>query len=539
MSLPVACFLPGKPPKSANFAPNWFTAQIQTHYMLHSISSDKRLGINQAFTLAATTGSQINLSPEVYRKITDCRTYLDQKLSNTEENYYGINTGFGSLYNITISKNALQELQNNLLLSHACGTGSEVPPQIVRLMLVLKIQSLAYGHSGVQLQTVQRLSDFFNHHILPVVYEQGSLGASGDLAPLSHLSLPLIGKGEVYYGGVKQPAAAVLEQLGWQPLQLQSKEGLALINGTQFMSAYAVWCVYKAMQLAACADLIAAISLDAYDAHSSPLHPLIHKIRQQQGQITVAARLQRFLKGSQIIKQPKKHVQDPYSFRCVPQVHGASADAIAYTQEIVAREINAVTDNPLLFPDDDLIISGGNFHGQPLALALDFLAIALAELGSISERRTFTLLSGQRNLPAFLVNKPGLHSGLMIPQYAAAALVSQNKQLCTPASVDSITSSNGQEDHVSMGANAATKCYRVVENLERILAIELLTATQALNFRKKLSEPELKSSAIIEQVLADYRKSIPFITVDRLLQTDIAGSVNFVQNRLPHYTKQA
>lgn len=503
--------------------------------MSHTVSS-ARLSIQEAFLLAAKADMQLILNPEVCEKIIACRSYLDHKLNNTEENYYGINTGFGSLYNVTISKNALRELQSNLLLSHACGTGNEVPPQIVKLMLLLKIQSLSYGYSGVQLQTVQRLTDFFNHNLLPVVYEQGSLGASGDLAPLSHLSLPLIGKGQVYLNGIKQDAAAALEKLGWQPLQLQSKEGLALINGTQFMSAYAVWCAYKAVQLAACANLIAAISFDAYDAHSSPLHPMVHKIRHQQGQITVAALLRRYLKGSQIIKQPKKHVQDPYSFRCVPQVHGASLDAIAYASDIFTREINAVTDNPLLFPDDDLIISGGNFHGQPLALALDFMAIALAELGNISERRTYTLLSGQRNLPAFLVNKPGLHSGLMIPQYAAAALVSQNKQLCTPASVDSITSSNGQEDHVSMGANAATKCYRIVENLERILAIELLTATQALNFRKKLSEPELKSSAIIEQVLAEYRKTVSFITADRLLHTDIAQSVNFVQHRLPDYT---
>ncbi len=504
--------------------------------MQHTITNDW-LDTDTAYRIAVSPNSKIILSDEVENCIRSCRSYLDQKLSSSNERFYGINTGFGALYNVGISSSDLRSLQQNLLMSHACGTGDEVPAEIVRLMLLLKIQSLSYGHSGVQFATVQRLADFFNQRILPVVYEQGSLGASGDLAPLSHLSLPLIGMGEVYFQGKKQSAGTVLQSLGWQPLELQSKEGLALINGTQFMAAYAVWCVEQAHQLSACADLIAAISYDAYDAHYSPLHPLIHEIRQQVGQKTSAQRLLRFLSGSQIGKQVKKHVQDPYSFRCVPQVHGASLDAIAHVADIVGRETNAVTDNPLLYEEEDLILSGGNFHGQPLALTLDYLAIALAELGSISERRTFTMLSGQRELPAFLMENSGLHSGLMIPQYAAAALVSQNKQLCSPASVDSIPSSNGQEDHVSMGANAATKCYRVVENLTRILAIELLTAAQALDLRKKTSSPTLQSSPIIEQVLSEYRKTVPFLSEDRLLHTDISNSIAFVKQQLPAYSE--
>ncbi|QQS30373.1 MAG: histidine ammonia-lyase [Sphingobacteriales bacterium] len=500
---------------------------------MHHTISKGWFDTETAYLLAVSPTSQINLSREVEQSIRSCRQYLDHKLNGNQQRFYGINTGFGALYNVEISPADLLALQKNLIMSHACGAGHEAPPEIVRLMLLLKIQSLSYGHSGVRLETVQRLTDFFNLQIHPVVYEQGSLGASGDLAPLSHLSLPLIGMGEVYFEGIKQPAAEVLKKFGLEPLILQSKEGLALINGTQFMSAYAVWCVEQANYLAKCADLVAAISYDAYDAHYSPLNPLIHEIRQQVGQRTSAQRISAFLEGSQIGSQPKEHVQDPYSFRCVPQVHGASLDAIAHVNDLVSREINAVTDNPLLFEQEDLILSGGNFHGQPMALGLDYLAIALSELGSISERRTFTLLNGQRNLPPFLIQNSGLHSGLMIPQYTAASIVSQNKQLCTPASIDSITSSNGQEDHVSMGANAATKCYRIVQNLTKILAIELLTATQALTLRKTIkSNSTLTSSITIEQVLTQYRQFVPFIDSDRLLHQDIHRSIHFIQHQL-------
>lgn len=507
-------------------------------YMHHAISTSQILTTYHACRLALTPQSSLSVSAEAAQKIANCRAYLDHKITNTHARYYGINTGFGALYNVAVSDEDLKLLQQNLLVSHACGAGAEVPPEIVRLMLLLKIQSLSYGHSGVQPATVERLVYFFNNHLLPVVYEQGSLGASGDLAPLSHLSLPLIGLGTVYFEGKKQTATQVLQQLNLAPIWLQPKEGLALINGTQFMAAYAVWCVQQAITLAACADLIAAVSFDAFDGHTHALHPLIHQIRQQLGQIQSAQNLSRYLEGSKIAQQPKQHVQDPYSFRCAPQVHGASLDAINHVNPIITREINAVTDNPLLFEAEDLIVSGGNFHGQPLALALDYLAIAMAELGSISERRTYTLLGGQRQLPPFLAQEPGLHSGLMIPQYTAAALVSQNKQLCTPASVDSIPSSNGQEDHVSMGANAATKCYKVVQNLTHILAIELLTAAQALDFRKKTASPALKSSPIIEKLLQHYRTFVPFNSHDRLLHTDIAQSLMFVKEIMPQYVQE-
>jgi histidine ammonia-lyase len=475
----------------------------------------------------------IELSTTATELINRCRAYLDQKITTENRAFYGINTGFGILCDVQISNTDLAQLQHNLLVSHACGMGTEVPTDVVKLMLLLKIQSLSYGYSGVQLATVQRLVDMYNLQILPVVYEQGSLGASGDLAPLSHLSLPLLGLGEVNYKGKRQKSADVLHELGWEPIVLQSKEGLALINGTQFMSAYAVWALLKAKHLLKTANLIAALSLDGFDGRIDAFNPLIHQVRNQKGQQKVAKAIRKYMRGSQIALQPKQQVQDPYSFRCVPQVHGASADTIDMVHKIVEREINAVTDNPNIFVDDDLIVSGGNFHGQPLALNLDFLAIAAAELGSISERRTYKLIGGRQNLPPMLIENGGLNSGLMIPQYTAAAIVSQNKQLCSPASVDSITSSNGQEDHVSMGANAATKCYRVLQNLERILAIELLTAAQALSLRKKISG--LVSSQTLENLLDEYRQTVPFLTTDRLLHTDLDASVLFVQNNLGKY----
>jgi histidine ammonia-lyase len=467
----------------------------------------------------------ISLSEFAIQRIERCRTYLDHKMLDNEAAIYGINTGFGSLQNVKISDQNLTELQYNLLLSHACGTGQEVPKAIVKLMLLLKIQSLSYGHSAVALSTVQRLVDFYNHDILPVIYTQGSLGASGDLAPLAHLALPLIGEGEVWYKEKKINTKALYQKLNWQPLKLQSKEGLALINGTQFMSAYGVYCLLNAQKLSAWADVIAAISIDAFDCRIDPFLNLSHVIRPHKGQLATAANVKNILQGSELINRNGKQTQDPYSFRCVPQVHGASTDSINYIQSVFETEINSVTDNPNVFPDEDMIISAGNFHGQPLALTLDFLCLALAELGSISERRTFQLISGTRGLPPFLVKNAGLNSGLMIAQYTAASIASENKQLCTPASVDSIVSSNGQEDHVSMGANAATKCLRVCENIERILAIELLTAAQALDLRK----PE-KSSPQIEALVTEYRKFVTFNETDRILANDIKLSVHFMKN---------
>jgi len=468
---------------------------------------------------------KISLSKESVNLITVCRDYLDSKLKNNTSPIYGITTGFGSLHNKTISNDQLNKLQENLVMSHACGTGAIVREKIVRLMLLLKIHALSLGKSGVQVSTVQRLIDFFNEGIIPVVYEQGSLGASGDLAPLAHLVLPLLGMGEVIYKGEKSEASVILKKFGWSPVELKSKEGLALLNGTQFMSSYGVYIITMAERLSAFADLTSAISLEAYDGRPDPFFECIHKIRPHKGQVATAANFRKMLKGSELISRRKAHVQDPYSFRCIPQVHGASKDAISYAKSVIITEINSVTDNPTIFPDEDMIVSGGNFHGQPLALIFDYLSIALAELGSISERRVYRLIAGQRDLPEFLVANPGLNSGFMIPQYTAASIVSQNKQLCTPSSVDSIPSSNEQEDHVSMGANGATKLLRIAENLERILAIELFTAIQALEFRR----PH-KSSDLIESVVKSFREIVPFIEDDKVMYTEIEKAVNFIRN---------
>ncbi len=468
-------------------------------------------------------GKQLELSEGAITRIKDCRNYLDEKMETHSEPIYGINTGFGSLYNVKITSKNLTKLQENLMKSHACGTGDMVPEAIVKLMLLLKIQSLNYGHSGSQLETVNRLIDFYNNDVLPIVYTQGSLGASGDLAPLAHLSLPLIGEGDVLYKGEIKQASTINTEFGWQPIQLKSKEGLALLNGTQFMSAYGIHLLLKSYKLSYFADLIGAMSIDAFDGRIEPFDELVHLVRPHNGQVKTAERVRGFLEDSEIIVQKKKHVQDPYSFRCIPQVHGATKDTLEFITKTFITEINAVTDNPNIFIGEDKIISGGNFHGQPLALALDYLKIAMAELGNISERRTYQLVSGLRGLPVFLVDNPGLNSGFMIPQYTAASIVSANKQLATPASVDSIVSSNGQEDHVSMGANAATQAFQLVNNVERVLAIELLNATQAMHFRQPL-----KTSPFLETFISTYRLSVPFVSEDRFLHADIVASISFL-----------
>ncbi len=473
---------------------------------------------------------QVSITFDAHERIIACRNYLNKKMQEPNALHYGINTGFGYLQNVQINADQLQDLQKNLLMSHACGLGEEVPAAIVKLMLALKIKSLCYGHSGVQVETVNRLMDMYNQDLLPVVYTQGSLGASGDLAPLSHLHLPLIGLGEVNFKGKRMMAAAALKTMNWEPIKLESKEGLALINGTQFMCAYGVYNLLQVRRLLDWAVTIAALSFDAFDCVADPLKAPIHKIRNQSGQIKIAQKLSALLEGSEISKQKKQQVQDPYSFRCTPQVLGASLDAIDHIQSIFLREVNAVTDNPNIFPEEDLIISGGNFHGQPLAINLDYLCIAAAEIGSLSERRTFQLISGQRNLPAFLVKNPGLNSGFMIPQYTAAGIVSENKQLCTPASIDSIPSSNNQEDHVSMGANAATKCYRLLENLEKILAVELLTAVQALDFRSPL-----KSSLKLEKIKTAFREKVSFNEADRVLHDDMLEAIAFIKKDVSDY----
>jgi len=480
-----------------------------------------------------TEQQPLALSDAARQRIRHCRDYLERKIAHSHDLFYGINTGFGSLCNIRISAGDIEALQHNLVVSHAAGTGDPVPPEVVRIMLLLKIQGLSYGHSGVREVIVERLIEFYNADVWPVVFELGSLGASGDLAPLAHLSLPLIGLGEVWHDGRRQPADVVLQQHDWPPLTFQAKEALALLNGTQFSAAYAVWCLLETRRLAALADLNAAIGYDAFNCRLSPLDAHLHAIRPHAGQVFVANNVANLLKDSDIAAAEKTSVQDPYAFRCVPQVHGASRDAITHVESMVSTEINSVTDNPSLFPDDDLILSGGNFHAQPLALPLDYLAIALAELGSISERRVYQLLSGQRGLPPFLTDAPGLHSGLMIAQYTAASIVNQNKMLCSPASVDSIVSCNGQEDHVSMAANAATKARRVVLNLERLLAIEFMTAMQALEYRRPLW-----SSPTIEAWWSAYRQVVPRLGADRVLSVDMERTVGFLRGGMPESGKQ-
>jgi histidine ammonia-lyase len=468
---------------------------------------------------------KLELAVNARSAIQQCRTYLDEKVARHDKLIYGVNTGFGSLCDTAVSNDDLETLQRNLVLSHACGAGEEVPEGLVKRMILLKILGLSHGHSGVQVETVERLIFFFNNDIIPVVYQQGSLGASGDLAPLAHLSLPLLGEGEVVVSGQRMTSTEMLRKFNLEPIILRSKEGLALLNGTQFMSAYASFSVSNAEKLMRQFTLTAAISLEGYDGRIEPFGIQVNGVRNQKGQIEVAKNMREILSESEIAQQVKIHVQDPYSFRCIPQVHGATYDVITYCKGIVEREINAVTDNPTVFPNEDDVVSAGNFHGQPLALSMDFLAIAMAELGSISERRVFKLISGNRGLPAFLVADPGLNSGFMIPQYTMASIVSQNKQLCTPASIDTIDSSNGQEDHVSMGANAATKLYRVIENLYTIQGIELLNAFQALEFRAPL-----KSSARIEKVRKAYRQEVEFVEKDCYLKPLMDQSRVFAKN---------
>ncbi len=465
----------------------------------------------------------IQLSQESKEAIVKAKEYLNSKLADTGKVYYGINTGFGSFCNTVIDASQLEQLQENLVKSHACGTGETVPDEIVKIMLLLKVQSLSYGHSGVQLETVWRLLDMFNLNLLPVVYQQGSLGASGDLAPLAHLCLPILGMGEIKVAGVKYEMSEVWQGLRLKPMKLQAKEGLALLNGTQFMSAYGVWSIMMANKIIAWADAIAALSADAFYCREEPFWHYTHQIRSHAGQVAAAKNIMRLLEGSEITKLQKDQVQDAYSFRCIPQVHGATRDVVAQVQRTFETEINAVTDNPNLFPDEDLIISGGNFHGQTLAMHLDFLAIALSEIANISERRIYKLMGGERGLPHYLTPNGGLNSGFMIAQYTAAGIVSQNKQYCTPASVDSIVSSNGQEDHVSMGANAATKCYKVVHNVMQVLGIELACAAQALDFRTNN-----KTSPILQKLHEDFRVKVPIISEDVVMYDILQNAKSFL-----------
>ena len=490
--------------------------------MIHQISAE-HLTIEQVGEIIYNN-YKIELSEDAKQRIKRCRNYLDKKIARNGEPIYGVTTGFGSLCNVSIGKDHLSQLQINLIKSHACGVGERVPNDIVKIMLLLKIQSLSYGYSGCKLDTVMRLVSFFNNDIYPVVYKQGSLGASGDLVPLAHLCLPLVGLGEVEYQGKVIAGAEMLRRKRWKPIVLASKEGLALLNGTQNMSAFAVWSLLQAQRLSDWADKIAAMSLDAYDGRIEPFTEAVHRVRPHNGQLETAACMKEMLEGSQLIVNSKAHVQDPYSFRCVPQVHGAVKDTLRYVKSVIDIEINSATDNPTVCPDEDIIVSAGNFHGEPIALPIDFLSIAMSELANISERRIYRLVSGTRGLPSFLVANPGVNSGFMITQYTAASCVSLNKSLAMPSSVDSIPSCQDQEDHVSMGANAAIKLYKVILNTERVLAIELFNAAQALDFRLPL-----KSSPKIMEIHDEYRKMVPFILNDELMYPYIERSIQFLR----------
>ena len=467
----------------------------------------------------------LKLSKESIKNVNDCRDYLDKKTNNSDSPLYGINTGFGSLYNVSIKDNDLSKLQHNLILSHACGVGDRVPLKIVKIILLLKIITLSKGNSGIHIDTLDRLIFFYNKNIFPVIFKHGSLGASGDLSPLAHLSLPLIGEGQVYCNGSIKDVKEILNKFDLSPLKLKSKEGLALLNGTQFMSGYGLHLLFQSYKISYMADLIASVSLDAFDCRTEPFDNLIQKVRLHRGQTIIAERINNFRNNSEIAKSEKIHTQDPYSFRCIPQVHGATLDTIHYATSVIIKEVNSVNDNPIIFHKEDRIISGGNFHGQPLAYVLDFLKIAISEIGNISERRTYNLISGQRNLPSFLVNNPGLNSGFMIPQYTAASLVSLNKQLSSPSSVDSIVSSNGQEDHVSMGANSAILLFDISENVKKILSIELFNSAQAIDLKNPL-----KTSNFLHQFISIYRNKVEFISEDKLMHNEINSTLDFIEN---------
>lgn len=460
------------------------------------------------------------------QKLLNSRKVVEKALKDGRA-YYGINTGFGALATKRVSDSQLLQLQKNLLLSHAVGVGDPVPKDISRLMLQLKVHSLGLGYSGISIETFNRLIYFLEHDLIPVIPQKGSVGASGDLAPLAHMSLPLIGLGEFWESVEDKPVPALkrLKEHHIQPIDLQAKDGLSLINGTQLMSAYGAFVLHKTIRLLKLADLVSAMSLEALQGSITPFDKKIHDIRPHRGQIRTARNIRKLLEESEILESHRDcgKVQDPYCLRCIPQVHGASRSAIEHCIEIFETEINSVTDNPLVFENGE-IISGGNFHGQPIALAIDYAKIALAELASISERRTYLLLEGHDGLPKLLMEETGINSGFMIPQYTAAALVSENKVLCHPASVDSIPTSMGQEDHVSMGSIGALHLYQVYQNVEQVLAIELFTAAQALDFRKPL-----KPGKGVDLAHAFVRKEIPHAITDHYFKDEIEKVVELIQ----------
>lgn len=473
------------------------------------------LTVGKAIAIASGK-MKAELSDEAMKKIESSNRHVE-KIVDNNKTVYGINTGFGILSNTKISEEDTATLQHKLLQSHSVGVGDAIPAEIAKIMMITKVHALAQGYSGIKLETVERIIWHIENDVIPVVPERGSVGASGDLAPLAHLFLPLIGLGEVFYKGKIQNSKKVLDEFKLPAIQLGPKEGLALINGTQFILSYAVKCVQRMHNCLEAADIIGAMSLEALTGTKAPFDERLHELRPFNGNKLVAQRLRILLKDSAIMKSHVDcgRVQDPYSLRCMPQVHGASRNAWLHLKELTETELNAVTDNPIIFSADDTI-SGGNFHGQPLALPLDYCCFAAAEIGNISDRRCYLLLEGKWGLPMLLMKDVGLNSGFMIPQYTTAALVTENKTLCFPASADSIPTSLGQEDHVSMGSISGRKLHKVLDNLEFILAIELLTACQAIEFRRPL-----KSSEILEAAHEYVRQFVSFAEQDRIFADDI------------------
>ena len=467
----------------------------------------------------------VEIADATWKRIEACHDSVRQIVAG-DEAAYGINTGFGSLCTKRITPDQLETLQNNLVISHAVGVGDPVPPEIVRWIMLLKIKALSHGVSGISRATLSCLTDLLNADVLPAIPTQGSLGASGDLAPLAHMVLPMIGRGTVTVNGRVEPAASALKRSGIHPITLAPKEGLALINGTQFMLSYAAWIAVRARRLIKHVDVIAAMSLEGIKGSIGPFHEKLHQLRPHVGAMQSADNIRRMMTGSEILASHADcaRVQDPYSIRCVPQVHGATRDALRHATEIIETEINSVTDNPLIV--DGEVLSGGLFHGQSLALVLDYLAMALAELASISERRTYLLLGGVADLPILLMKDTGINSGFMLPHYTAAALVSENKGLCTPACVDSIPTSLGQEDHVSMGARSAVKCYQILLNVETVIAIEQMCAAQAIDFRAPLAPGTGPRAAHTE-----IRKEISHAEADRLYGEDISKSLALLRSQ--------
>jgi histidine ammonia-lyase len=475
----------------------------------------EKLTIEKAIMIAK--GACIGkIDVEIEEKVNNS-AQLVQKIVDNKQVVYGINTGFGPLCDTLISAAEVQQLQHNLIISHAVGVGNAIELVIAKLMLICKVQALAFGYSGVTLQVIERIIWHIENDIIPFVPEKGSVGASGDLAPLSHLFLPLIGKGKVWYNNEWHKTEFVLQQYNLKPLVLQAKEGLGLINGTQFILANAVWGMYKMEHLANVADVAGALSLEAFMGSTAPFKTALHDIRNYKGTQLVATRLQKILSGSEIVvsHQNCDRVQDPYSIRCMPQVHGASRNALQHLAELIEVELNSVTDNPVILNENE-VISGGNFHGQPLAMAIDYATVATAELGNISDRRCYLLLEGKFGLPKLLMQNTGINSGFMIPQYTTAALVTENKTMCFPASADSIPTSLGQEDHVSMGSISARKWLKVIENLEHIFAIELLYGYQAISFRAPL-----KTSVFLQNVINTIATKVDVAVKDKEFYYDI------------------